>query len=75
MISYSRLDGLAGFSGLAVVLVLAFVCYSDNVLGYLVFNIYAWMVLGALFQSSFRFRAVSRGALVTRREVSQPNIA
>lgn len=46
----------ARFSGLCIILVLAFICYSDNVINYLVFNIYAWLILGALYFEGRRMR-------------------
>jgi len=35
--------------GLLLMLSYAMVCYSDNVLSYLVFNVYFWLALGAIF--------------------------
>lgn len=37
------------FCVVALTLAIALLCYSDNVLGYLVFNLYAWLLIGSLF--------------------------
>lgn len=40
------------YTGVMLTMLYAAVCYSDNVFDYLVFNIYIWITLGALFFAS-----------------------
>lgn len=42
-------QGVFAFFGLLLMLAYMLVCYSDNVMRYLVYNIYSWFLVGAIF--------------------------
>lgn len=51
MVKYFAANRLLFFASVTIVIAYCMVCYSDNVMGYLVYNIYHWLLLGALFSA------------------------
>lgn len=49
-----RTNRSIAFTGLCLVTAYATVCYSDNILSYLVYNIYFWLALGAMTRALFK---------------------